>query len=115
MGILKNLYYGAAIINGLKNSSSTQKNENAKTNSRSYYCVYCGKKFNSVQALTMAYCTLHPAGSLKGKHKLYEGTEKSQYICKYCGQKFSTLSSLTMANCNRHPNGCFKGKHSPAL
>ncbi len=115
MGILKNLFYGVAVINGLKNPSSNQKNQNIKATSRNYYCVYCGAKFNSVQALTMANCNRHPAGGFKGKHKLYEGTEKTQYICKYCGQKFSSLSSLTMGNCNRHPNGCFKGKHTPAL
>lgn len=57
----------------------------------------------------------HPNGTLKGKHKLYEGGEKSQYFCKYCGQKYSDLRSLTSSNCTRHPNGAGRGKHSPAL
>ena len=80
-----------------------------------YYCEYCGQKFSSVQILTSGNCTKHPNGTLKGKHKLYEGSEKSQYICKYCGNKFSSLIQLTSGNCVKHPNGTLKGKHSPAL
>lgn len=76
-----------------------------------YYCEYCGAKYSSVSQLTGNYCTRHPDG--RGKHKLYEGSEKSQYVCKYCGSKYSSLSMLTGNYCTRHPNG--KGKHSPAL
>ncbi|MBQ4378821.1 MAG: hypothetical protein II821_06460 [Treponema sp.] len=60
-------------------------------------------------------CPRHPAGSMKGKHKLYEGSEKSQYLCKYCGQKFSSIQSLTTNKCFKHPSGAFQGRHSPAL
>ena len=56
-----------------------------------------------------------PLGSNKGKHKLYEGSEKSKYTCKYCGNGYSSISSLTASSCSRHPNGSNKGKHSPAL
>ena len=80
-----------------------------------YYCEYCGQKFSSVSSLTSCSCYRHPAGANKGKHKLYEGSEKSQYVCKYCGQKFNSLSSLTSCSCYRHPAGANKGKHSPAL
>lgn len=80
-----------------------------------YYCEYCGQKFSSVSALTQASCIRHPMGSCKGKHKLYEGSEKTRYICKYCGQSFPSLSALTSASCIRHPAGACKGKHSPAL
>jgi hypothetical protein len=57
----------------------------------------------------------HPNGANKGKHKLYEGSEKTQYVCKYCGAKSPNLVSLTMGSCLRHPNGANKGKHSPSL
>ncbi len=80
-----------------------------------FYCEYCGQKFTSVQSLTAANCPRHPNGFIKGRHKLYEGSEKSQYTCKFCGQKFSSIQSLTAANCPRHPDGFIKGKHSPAL
>ena len=80
-----------------------------------YYCEYCGLKFSSVSSLTAGNCLRHPNGSNKGKHKLYEGSEKSKYVCKYCGGKFSTISSMTAGNCLRHPNGSNKGRHSPAL
>ena len=80
-----------------------------------YYCEYCGTRYSSVSSLTAGYCSRHPNGCNKGKHKLYEGSEKSQYICKYCGTKYSSLSSLTSGYCSRHPAGCNKGKHSPAL
>lgn len=80
-----------------------------------YYCEYCGQKFSSVSSLTGLHCGRHPDGPNKGRHKLYEGGEKSQYICKYCGQKFSSLSSLTGLHCGRHPNGPNKGRHAPAL
>ncbi len=80
-----------------------------------FYCEYCGTKYSSVASLTSYNCSRHPNGSNKGKHKLYEGSEKSQYVCKYCGTKYSSLSSLTSYNCSRHPNGTNKGKHSPAL
>ena len=56
-----------------------------------FYCEYCGKKFTSIAQLTSSFCPKHPNGFSKGKHKLYEGSEKSQYFCKYCGKKFSSL------------------------
>ena len=80
-----------------------------------YYCEYCGHKSSSVSSLTAGSCLRHPNGANKGKHKLYEGEEKSQYVCKYCGHKSSSLSSLTAGSCLRHPDGANKGKHSPAL
>lgn len=80
-----------------------------------FYCEYCGQKFASVQQLTAGNCQRHPNGSCKGKHKLYEGSEKPQYTCKFCGQKSPTLMQLTAGNCYKHPNGVCKGKHSPAL
>ena len=80
-----------------------------------FYCEYCGQKYPSVSSLTANSCSRHPNGPMKGKHKLYEGSEKSQYVCKYCGQKYSSLSSLTANSCSRHPNGPCKGKHAPAL
>ena len=78
-----------------------------------YYCKHCGQRFSSVAALTAQPCVRHPNG--RGKHELYEGSEKSQYTCKYCGQKFSTINGMTAQPCVRHPNGPGKGKHSPAL
>ena len=80
-----------------------------------FYCEYCGKKFPSIPSLTGASCPKHPAGFCKGKHKLYEGGEKSQYFCKYCGAKFNSLQQLTGSSCPRHPDGFSKGKHAPAL
>jgi hypothetical protein len=80
-----------------------------------YQCRYCGTKASSVSSLTASSCNRHPNGSYKGKHVLYEGSEKSQYTCKYCGSKASTISSLTASSCNRHPDGSYKGKHEPAL
>jgi DNA-directed RNA polymerase subunit RPC12/RpoP len=80
-----------------------------------YYCEYCGTKFSSVSGLTSNLCLRYPSGSSKGKHKLYEGREKSLYDCKYCGVKYSNLSSLTSNLCLRHPNGSSKGRHAPAL
>ena len=80
-----------------------------------YYCEYCGQKFPDVRNLTSSTCPRHPDGSGKGKHKLYEGGEKSQYICKYCGQKFPDVRNLTSSTCPKHPDGSGKGKHAPAL
>jgi uncharacterized protein (DUF983 family) len=80
-----------------------------------FYCEYCGSKYSSISSLTSGYCSRHPDGCNKGRHKLYEGSEKSQYFCKYCGRKYSSISSLTSGYCSRHPNGCNKGKHAPAL
>ena len=79
------------------------------------YCKYCGQKFSSVASLTANPCPRHPNGFAKGKHELYEGSEKSKYTCKYCGQTFSSISSMTANPCPRHPDGFAKGKHSPAL
>ncbi|MGL4562266.1 MAG: hypothetical protein ACRCVW_00220 [Brevinema sp.] len=80
-----------------------------------YYCAYCGHKSTSVSTLTGNSCPRHPLGSGKGKHSLYEGSEKSKYTCKYCGQSSNSISTLTGNSCSRHPNGNGKGKHSPAL
>lgn len=80
-----------------------------------FYCEYCGQKFSSVSALTASPCFRHPLGANKGKHKLYEGSEKQKYTCKYCGQTFNSISAMTASPCFRHPNGANKGKHAPAL
>lgn len=80
-----------------------------------FYCEYCGQSYGTVSSLTSNNCQRHPNGINKGKHKLYEGAEKSQYTCKFCGQKSTSISSLTSNNCQRHPSGVNKGKHSPAL
>lgn len=79
------------------------------------YCQYCGTKSSSVSSLTGSWCPNHPDGPNKGRHSLYEGSEKSEYICKYCGTKSSSISSLTGSWCSRHPKGPNKGKHLPAL
>lgn len=80
-----------------------------------FYCKHCGHKSSSVSALTSGTCLRHPAGPNKGKHALYEGSEKSEYTCKNCGRDFPTLTSLTSATCLRHPDGANKGRHQPAL
>lgn len=80
-----------------------------------FFCEYCGQEYNSVFQLTNATCRNHPNGPYKGKHKLYEGGEKSMYTCKYCGQQYRSLFQLTGATCRNHPDGPYKGKHSPAL
>jgi DNA-directed RNA polymerase subunit RPC12/RpoP len=80
-----------------------------------FYCEYCGQKFSNTSGLNNSSCSRHPEGSNKGKHKLYEGTEKSSYNCKFCSQKFSSLIAMGASTCSRHPNGSNKGKHSPEL
>jgi len=80
-----------------------------------FYCEFCGTKFSTVASLTASACFRHPNGPNKGKHSLYQGTEKSQYTCKFCGTKFSNISGLTASACFRHPNGANKGRHEPAL
>ena len=80
-----------------------------------YYCEYCGASASSITMLTHNNCLRHPLGASKGKHKLYEGSEKSQYSCKYCGKTESTIQKLVNANCLRHPKGIAKGKHEPSL
>lgn len=76
-----------------------------------YYCKHCGTKSSSISSLTTGNCIRHPAGAHKGKHALYEGSEKSRYECKFCGTGFPNLSSLTTGLCIRHPSGSHKGKH----
>jgi DNA-directed RNA polymerase subunit RPC12/RpoP len=80
-----------------------------------YYCKYCGNKASSIQSLTASSCNRHPLGPNKGKHTLYEGSEKDKYQCKHCGTSSSSIQSLTGSSCNRHPLGPNKGKHEPAL
>ena len=80
-----------------------------------FYCENCGTKSSSISGLTANSCHRHPLGAGKGKHKLYEGSEKSQYSCKYCGTSASSIMGLTGNSCHRHPNGAGKGKHAPAL
>lgn len=80
-----------------------------------YYCEYCGTKRNNIPALTSGYCIRHPNGANNGRHKLYEGSEKSQYSCRLCGTSRNTIDTLTSGYCFRHPNGPNKGRHEPAL
>lgn len=74
-----------------------------------YYCKYCGTNATSIFSLTNNPCSKNPN---KGKHVLYEGSEKSQYTCKFCGSKTSTIFSLTNNPCSKNPNGRY---HEPAL
>ena len=83
--------------------------------SQAVYCGNCGYKSSSVSSLTGSTCPRHPDGPGKGRHVLYEGTEKKQYACKYCGYKSSSISSLTGSTCPRHPAGHGGGKHAAAL
>ena len=80
-----------------------------------FYCEYCGTKSSNISTLVATPCYRHPSGSNQGKHKLYEGSEKSQYACKYCGTSTSSIMSLAGSPCHRHPNGSNKGKHAPTL
>lgn len=82
---------------------------------KNYYCEYCGHKFPDVRQLTSGTCSKHPAGSNKGRHKLYEGSEKSEYTCKYCGKRFPSIMVMVGCTCVNHPDGSNKGNHSPAL
>lgn len=95
-------------------SSGIQSEKGGKMQQK-YYCEYCGHRFPSVRLLTSAPCVRHPVGPNKGRHKLYEGTEKSEYTCKYCGKKFPSIMLMTAASCVNHPKGPNKGNHSPAL
>lgn len=83
--------------------------------SQNYFCKYCGSKASNISTLTNGSCSRHPNGANKGKHTLYQGTEKTQYSCQYCGTKASTISNLTIGTCVRHPLGSNKGHHEPAL
>lgn len=80
-----------------------------------FYCVYCGQEYSNVRTLTSCSCPRHPLGPGKGKHILYEGSEKSKYTCKYCGYQYPSIRTLTSCTCPRHPLEPGKGKHSPAL
>lgn len=80
-----------------------------------FYCEYCGQEFNNVRSLTASSCPRHPDDPGRGKHKLYEGSEKAKYTCRYCGQQFTSIRVMTAAACHRHPDGPGRGKHSPAL
>ena len=80
-----------------------------------FYCKYCGRKASSVASLTSSPCIRHPDGQGKGRHVLYEGSEKEQYVCKHCGRKANSIATLTASKCIRHPNGPSKGNHEPAL
>jgi hypothetical protein len=80
-----------------------------------YYCKNCGNKSSNIKSLTASFCIRHPLGANKGKHELYEGSEKSKYLCKYCGTSNTSISTLTSGFCVRHPHGANKGKHSPAM
>lgn len=95
-------------INADKSKFSIMGNKN-------YYCEYCGHKFPDVRQLTSGTCSKHPAGSNKGRHKLYEGSEKSEYTCKYCGKRFPSIMLMVGCTCVNHPDGSNKGNHSPAL
>lgn len=79
------------------------------------FCKYCGREAANVRVLTSCLCPRHPDGANKGKHVLYEGSEKSQYTCKYCGRTAASIRVLTSCVCPRHPAGANKGKHEPAL
>lgn len=80
-----------------------------------HFCKNCGTERPTVSGLTSSTCQRHPDGAHKGKHVLYEGSEKPRYTCKHCGTERPSISSLTSATCPRHPVGTHKGRHEVAL
>ena len=80
-----------------------------------FYCEYCGHEAPSVMVLLGQPCPKHIGGSNKGKHKLYEGSEKSQYTCKYCGSQANSIRNLVSQPCQKHSMGANMGRHAPAL
>lgn len=95
-------------------STINPQQQDNKTSRKNYYCEYCGHKFPTIQMLASNTCAWHPDGHHKGKHKLYEGSEKSSYDCKYCGRTFKSIMQMRTF-CPRHPKGMNKGRHAPAL
>ena len=81
----------------------------------SAYCKHCGLQRPTVSSLVSGPCPRHPAGANKGRHVLYEGSEKARYSCRYCGLERPAISSLVAGTCVRHPAGSHKGRHEPAL
>ena len=79
------------------------------------YCEYCGHRFPDVRSLTSGTCVRHPNGVNRGRHKLYEGSEKQEYTCKYCGKKFPSILVMVGGQCVNHPKGSNRGSHAPAL
>jgi len=106
--------YGG-VIEQLSSITNPQPTYNTTDTMPNCYCKYCGTKASNVTSLTSGPCFRHPLGTNKGKHSLYEGSEKSQYTCRNCGFKNTTLGSLTSGDCPKHPDGYNKGKHQPAL
>ena len=100
---------------GLNNDSKTETYMETET----FYREYCGHRFSNVRLLTSGSCPRHPDGSNKGRHKLYQGGEKTRYTCKYCGRQFPSIlvmvggtcpGVVTAANCCREPGS----RHPPS-
>ena len=106
------LAIGSAVAGGVL---SVAGQASATANASFFSCERCGQKAASVAALTSGSCFRHPDGAYKGRHKLYEGGEKSSYTCKHCGQKAPSIVALVNGSCFRHPDGVYKGRHAPAL
>ena len=79
-----------------------------------FYCKHCGICRSSVQSLTVNMCPRHPAGPNRGRHEVYEGSEKREYTCIFCGIRRGSIAALTVNMCPRHPAGPNKGRHFPA-
>jgi hypothetical protein len=59
------------------NMTTRNTNSNMGAGAQSYYCMYCGKKFQSVSSLKMDTCFKHPkADQGLQKHVLYNGPGK---------------------------------------
>jgi len=75
-----------------------------------YHYEYCGIMHAQISNLVATPCFRHPDGPNKGKHKLYEGTEKAHCNCIYCGTSTSSIANLTSIPCFRHPKDSKKRK-----
>lgn len=73
-----------------------------------YNCEYCETASSSISTLVASPFHRYPLGINKGKHRLYEKSEKSKYDSKYYGTSLFSLQSLTASPCYRHPNGANK-------
>jgi len=80
-----------------------------------FYCKHCGFQSPNASNVTASYCPKHPFGPNKGKHALYEGSEKAEYTCVNCRSTAPSIAGLTANRCSKHPKGENKGRHEPEL
>ena len=60
----------------------------------SFYCKFCGEKFNDAAAARLGYCVYSAS-----KNHIAVACKNNKFVCEHCGEQFSSAPSVRLGYC----------------